>query len=127
MTMRKLPFILNEGDWVSGKTANDEKFRGYVERIDSYGAVVKVKVLESDRESIIGMTVEAALTAVEPSATEGPRSEAELLDLIDLALQTRDRVWFDELSSQLAIMRGAGISSRGIRPGRLNAPRSRVI
>ncbi|WP_197081070.1 IDEAL domain-containing protein [Gordoniibacillus kamchatkensis] len=126
--MRKLPFVLNEGDWISGKTANDEKFRGYVERIDSYGGKVKVKVLESDRESIIGSTVEAALAAVEPIAAEGARSEAELLDMIDLALQTRDRTWFEELSSQLSLLRGAGTASRGIRPERLSAPpRSRVM
>jgi hypothetical protein len=127
MTMRKLPFPLNEGDWVSGKTANDEKFRGYVERVDSYGATVKVRVLESDRESIIGMIVEASLASVERIVTEGPRSEEELLDLIDLALQTRDRVWFDELSAQLALMRGAGAGTRGVRQGRISMTKSSAI
>jgi hypothetical protein len=49
---------------------------------------------------------------------EGARSEAELLDLIDLALQTRDRAWFDELADQLAALGGGTPNRRGIRPER---------
>jgi hypothetical protein len=58
---------------------------------------------------------------------EGARSEAELLDLIDLALQTRDRAWFDELTDQLAALGGGTPNRRGIRPERNGTiPKSRV-
>lgn len=124
--MRDIHTVLNEGDWVTGKTANDEKFRGYVERIDAYGGTVRVKVLESDHDVIVGHSVKAALASIEPLPAETARSEAELLDLIDMALQTRDRSWFDELTGELLALR-SGANGRSLRPDRLNViPKSRV-
>lgn len=124
--MRNIHAVLNEGDWVIGKTANDEKLRGYVERLDAYGGTALVKVLESDHDAIVGRSVKAALATIEPLPIDAVRSEGELLDLIDLALQTRDKAWFEELSGELLALR-SGANGRSLRRGRGNAmPKSRV-
>jgi predicted RNA-binding protein Jag len=124
--MRNIRTELHEGDWVTGKTANDEKFRGYVEQVDAYGGMVQVKVLESDHDVIIGHTVKAALVSVEPIPAETSRSEADLMNMIDIALQTRDRAWFEELTAELLALRGDA-GSRSLRPDRGNVvPKSRV-
>ncbi|MFC0211696.1 hypothetical protein ACFFK0_04375 [Paenibacillus chartarius] len=125
--MRNFHIPLNEGDWVSGKTANDEKFRGFVERIDHEAAYAAVHVLQSDHTAIVGRTVDAPFVAIEPLAAEGPRTETELRAIIDIALQTRDREWFDELGRQLAEVTEGSPGTRGSRPERGGSPfRSRV-
>ncbi|WP_426451315.1 IDEAL domain-containing protein [Paenibacillus sp. S-38] len=87
-----------EGQWVQGRTAEGELIQGWVESSDSLERIVKVRVVNSDHMDILGKRVavrEAWLKALPSNpfaGTEGVR------DLIDLALSTRDRDWFMELT-----------------------------
>jgi hypothetical protein len=89
------------GDWVSGISPQDELFIGFVESTDSEG-FAKVFVTQSDNTSAIGSTLKASLKQME-TLPESALSEPESIrSLIDLALSTRDRGWFEELAGQLA-------------------------
>lgn len=89
-------------DWVSGTSAEDEKFIGYVESIDVYGTV-KVRVTQCDHEEAIGNTVSSSLSKLY-KLTDYVPVEAGLRSLLDLALMTRDQEWFDDLYANLRIL-----------------------
>lgn len=91
---------VNEGDWVSGTTVNDERFIGYADSSVVNGTL-KVRVTECDHVTIKGTTVEVKLAKVKKLPDSQPSSLLELQALIELALTTRDKEWFDELSGQL--------------------------
>ncbi|WP_051620619.1 hypothetical protein [Paenibacillus sp. UNC451MF] len=89
-------------DWVSGTSAEDEKFIGYVESIDVYGTV-KVRVTQCDHEEAIGEVVSSSLNKLS-KLTDYVPVEAGLRSLLDLALMTRDQSWFDDLYANLRIL-----------------------
>ncbi|GAB7057848.1 MULTISPECIES: hypothetical protein [Paenibacillus] len=91
---------VNEGDWVSGTTLEDERFIGYVESVEGNG-LVKVRITQCDRPEIIGDWAEAKLSKVAKMSEYEPSGEAALRSLIEIALMTRDREWFAELSGKL--------------------------
>ncbi|WP_248929800.1 IDEAL domain-containing protein [Paenibacillus hamazuiensis] len=99
------------GDWVSGTTFNDEKFIGYVEAMSAADGLVKVYVTESDRTEAVGTLVESSRSKLSRLPEQAPYLEDELSSLIDLALQTRDEVWFRELTAALLEGRGRKGSS----------------
>jgi uncharacterized protein YpiB (UPF0302 family) len=92
---------LKEGDWVSGKSVNDEKFHGYIEDLDYMNGTVKVKVTECDNESSLGRTIECFISSLEVLPLEILKHKGHLLNLIDIALSVRDEAWFMELTAQL--------------------------
>ncbi|GAA4869345.1 hypothetical protein GCM10023310_56320 [Paenibacillus vulneris] len=89
-------------DWVSGTSAEDEKFIGYVESIDAYGTV-KVRVTQCDHEEAIGQVVTSSLGKLS-KLTDYVPVEAGLRSLMDLALMTRDQEWFDDLYANLRML-----------------------
>lgn len=93
--------LIREGDWVSGTTAEDEKFIGFVESLDESG-VLKVWVTQCDRESTIGTSIETRLVKARKLPASVQPNRGQLRDLIELALVTRDRAWFDELADRMA-------------------------
>jgi hypothetical protein len=89
------------GDWVSGISPQDERFIGFIESMDSEG-FAKVFVTQSDNTAAIGSTLKASLKQMK-TMPESALSEPESIRcLIDLALSTKDRIWFDDLAKQLA-------------------------
>ncbi|GAB2690812.1 IDEAL domain-containing protein [Paenibacillus thermoaerophilus] len=115
---------IREGDWVSGTSTQDEKLIGFVESVNDNG-IVKIRVTQSDREDAVGTSVEAQSAKVKRMPDTAPSAAEELRSLIDLALATRDREWFEELSARLAALpsaaadRSAGAPSR-TRPSALH-------
>jgi hypothetical protein len=95
----------NEGDWVSGKSVNDEKFHGYIETLDVMNQTVKVKVTSCDHEKAIGRTIECFMHTLELLPLEVRNEAGQLYDLIDLALSAKDKGWFLELTSQRGKLR----------------------
>lgn len=93
------------GDWVSGTSVNDERYRGYVEAVSKEQGSALIRVIESDRDSTVGRVVESSLTKLEPLSDEGWRDDKGLMALIDLALETNDHTWFLELTSSLLALR----------------------
>ncbi|WP_332633549.1 IDEAL domain-containing protein [Halalkalibacter flavus] len=92
---------LKQGDWIKGKTRNDEWVHGYIESVEPYHPLVRLKVLFSDNTEFVGRTIRIEKKDIEKQAPLTNFSEAELLNFIDLALSTRDQQWFMELTSKL--------------------------
>jgi hypothetical protein len=90
-----------EGDWVSGSSAADEKFIGYIESFDESSQVL-VHVTQSDHEEIINTSIEASRLKIKKLLDRGPATREEVMSLIDLALMTHDKEWFEQLEHQLA-------------------------
>lgn len=93
------------GDWVKGRTVNGELVHGYIVAIDSLKGILKIHVVACDRESTIGRTIETHSRFVREFPAYEDISEAQIQDLIDIALMTKDKEWFLELSRKLTTMR----------------------
>jgi hypothetical protein len=90
-----------EGDWVSGKTVNDEKFHGYIEGLNILKGTVRVKITACDNESSIGRTAECFTSTLESLPIDILNQQGHLFNLIDLSLSVRDEAWFMDLTAQL--------------------------
>jgi hypothetical protein len=95
--------LVNEGDWISGTTSVDEKFIGFVQSMDEEG-ILKVCVTQSDREAIVGTTIQAKLAKVKKLSESTLSSPAEVRSMIELALGTHDKEWFDLLSAKMTTL-----------------------
>ncbi|SHE78699.1 IDEAL domain-containing protein [Seinonella peptonophila] len=89
------------GEWVSGTSMEDERIRGYIEEIEASIDQATIRVIESDRQEAVGEIVRSRLRQLKKLPVESAQSVGELMDLIDLALATRDKEWFDDLSLRL--------------------------
>jgi hypothetical protein len=94
-------YRFKEGDWVSGKSVNDEKFHGYIEGLDIVKGTVRVKITACDNESSLGRTAECFLATLEALPLDILNQQGHLFNLIDIALSVRDKAWFMELTTQL--------------------------
>jgi len=92
---------LDEGNWVRGKTMDDEKFHGYIEWLDEDNGIAKIKVTACDNERAIGRTVSCLTASLTILTEDALIEEGHLYNFIDLALSTKDKTWFMELTSQL--------------------------
>jgi hypothetical protein len=104
--------LVREGNWISGTTQHDEKFIGFVQSMNEDGTV-RVWVTQSDREAIVGTTILAKLVKVKMLTESGPTSPEEVKSLIELALGTHDKEWFEQLRAELAILSTAVTNSNG--------------
>ncbi|HWO96633.1 MAG TPA: IDEAL domain-containing protein [Bacillus sp. (in: firmicutes)] len=98
-------YLLKAGDWVKGKSREGELIHGYVEMIDSRQGAVKVNIVECDNEDMIGTTIWLLNNRVEKLPDVRTGSEEQILNLIDVALSTKDKQWFMELSEKLKSLR----------------------
>lgn len=87
------------GDWVSGTSIKDERFLGYVEEIKNN--MFLVRVIDSDHQAAIGTVVKSQMKHVKKMSVNPIQTTAHLLNMIDLALSTRDQKWFIDLTNQL--------------------------
>ncbi|PYI50844.1 hypothetical protein [Paenibacillus flagellatus] len=101
------------GDWISATSPEDEKLIGYVESVS--GGTLKVRVTQCDRPETVGTTVETKTSKAKKLPDYEPSAPEQLRDLIELALLTHDKPWFEELMAKLGA--GAAPSPAG-RPGR---------
>ncbi|WP_159887115.1 IDEAL domain-containing protein [Paenibacillus puerhi] len=96
------PFdIIVEGDWVCGSSPSDEKYIGYVEAVDESGLLL-IRVTQSDHEALVDTTLQAGRTKTKKLPERSASTREELRSLIDLALLTHDKEWFEELKTRLA-------------------------
>jgi hypothetical protein len=89
------------GEWVRGRSREGELIHGYVEIVNLAQGINKVTVIKSDNDKLIGKGIWIADKFVEKLSTGPVNNENELLSLIDLALQNKDKHWFMMLSEQL--------------------------
>lgn len=87
------------GDWVSGTTLEDERVIGYLEAVYAEGGL-RVRVTQSDHADAVGRAADCLAAKVSKLPDYVPSGTEELRTLLDLSLQTQDRVWFEELSSR---------------------------
>jgi hypothetical protein len=95
-------YLLKNGDWVQGRSREGELIHGFVETVDSIQEIVKVNVVESDNEKMIGKSIWLLNKSAEKLSDLTVSNESQLLSLIDLALLLKDEQWFMDLSTQLA-------------------------
>jgi len=88
------------GDWVTGKTKNGELIHGFVESTDSLRGTVKVYVVDSDNDIAVGKSIVTLKQWIDVLPVSTFDDEEHMSDLIDLALVTKDREWFAELSAK---------------------------
>ena len=93
--------ILKNNDWIKGISRNGEMIFGFVDSMSLEQEAVHVIVAESDNEELVGKTIPMHFTQVEVIPSALTKSAGELEFLIDLALATGDKEWFDELSAEL--------------------------
>ncbi|TYP70172.1 hypothetical protein [Paenibacillus methanolicus] len=88
-------------DWVQGRAENGELIQGFIVAIHEAEAALKVHVVQSDNEAVVGK----GLMMREQWLKDMPFAETEdagqIADLVDLALATQDVAWFEELSARL--------------------------
>ncbi|RXI96138.1 hypothetical protein DS745_20550 [Anaerobacillus alkaliphilus] len=92
---------LKVGEWVKGKTENDELIKGYIVSIDQFNGIVKITVVESDHIKLIGKYVVLLKKNVTLLPVVHIWTEGFVRDLIDVALLTNDSEWFKELVQKL--------------------------
>jgi hypothetical protein len=95
--------LLQTGDWIKGTLRDGELVMGFIESLDTSG-IVKVTVVTSDNNEIIGKKVSMLSERVKRLPVSNVSNKAQIQFLIDLALSTGDEEWFIELSSKLNSM-----------------------
>lgn len=93
--------ILKTSDWVKGISRNGEMIVGFIDSMSMVQGAVNVTVAESDNEALIGKTVPMSVKQVESLPQTVAKDAAQLEYLIDLALATGDKEWFEELTAEL--------------------------
>ena len=114
------------GEWITGKAMNGELIQGFIESVDPYFHTVKVTVVESDNHRIIGKTITTLQRNVSLLPNITIRQEEAIRELIDLALSTNDKEWFDELLPKLTggtETKVPSISNKRIKNNRLDSYR----
>ncbi|MCF6138460.1 hypothetical protein [Pseudalkalibacillus berkeleyi] len=104
MSSLKLPIFYN-GDWVTGKTINDEIIQGFIHSIHPANGTVKIRITKSDNKKIVGKTIETFIHRISPLTESIDDQEVFLENLIDVALLTKDKDWFLEVWDRLAELR----------------------
>lgn len=120
----KTGLSIQQGDWVTGTSLEDERIIGFVENVFSdVRPYALVYVTESDRPEAVGTTVQAALSKVGYLPEQGPVTAEDYMSLIDVALSVHDEAWFQELTAGLKAVKPS--DSKSFAAGS-TAPRSRV-
>lgn len=86
------------GDWVKGKTGEDELFHGFIETWDALQGIGVVYVVKSDHERRIGSRAQVKASWISRMEDTAVLDSPLVSDLIDLALETGDEDWFNELT-----------------------------
>lgn len=112
---------LEIGDWVRGKSGDDELLHGYIESVNFLQDIVKVHVVACDNKGTVGKTIQLPSNWLEKLPVSAVAREESILSLIDLALETRDEQWFLELFEVLNALRTHTKESKSVRRG-ISAP-----
>ncbi|MFQ6583441.1 IDEAL domain-containing protein [Priestia megaterium] len=101
MTVKLFEGNLKVGDWVKGKSRNGELIYGYIKMIDPSKKAALINVVKSDDEKMVGTTIGMMDEKIEKLPLQKKAHEEQILSLIDLALLTKDKAWFSELTAEL--------------------------
>ncbi|SDB90205.1 IDEAL domain-containing protein [Pelagirhabdus alkalitolerans] len=90
--------MFNVGQWVELESRKGEKIQGFVEKMLNEQTIVQIRVVSSDNEWLLEQSIQVSSDKVNQSTIFKQYTKAELDQLIDLALLTNDKEWFDALT-----------------------------
>jgi len=85
------------GDWVKLKSSKGELISGYIEKEANEEDFLQLRVVASENQLILGQSIRVQMHKVKKQKDSEYYSVGELKQLIDLALLTNDKAWFDSL------------------------------
>ncbi|TYR74261.1 IDEAL domain-containing protein [Rossellomorea vietnamensis] len=89
------------GDWVKAKSFEGEIVIGYIENVNKNGKSVRMKAVQDEQDGVKGSSIETPIQSVTPLQEFHKKTKADILELIDLALLTHDKEWFERLTADL--------------------------
>jgi uncharacterized protein YpiB (UPF0302 family) len=89
------------GDWVQGETWDKQRIYGYAVKIEDPEDIMKVYIVDSVNKELVGRMIRVLSKSLEKVLDTAADEEAQLAQLIDMALLTKDEKWFAELTAQL--------------------------
>lgn len=96
---------LKIGDWVNLSSSKGERIHGYVEKTTGDREVVQIRVVSSENQILVGQSIQVQVSKVSRENEVEQYSAGELKQLIDLALLTNDKAWFDSLMKEYQALR----------------------
>lgn len=96
---------LQIGDWIKGQSADGELILGYIDSVNEQEQFAKVIVVTSDNNEAVGKKIPILQKQLKKIPNAKVTNIEQLRFLIDLALETGDREWFNELSNKLNSMK----------------------
>lgn len=88
------------GDWVNLRSGKGEWIHGYIEKMTGDREVVQLRVVSSENQLLSGQSIQVQVSKVTIAEANEQYSAGELKQLIDLALLTNDKAWFDSLMQE---------------------------
>ncbi|WP_440895565.1 IDEAL domain-containing protein [Amphibacillus sp. Q70] len=88
------------GDWVKLQSSKGEHIQGYVEKETNNNDVLQLRVIASDNQLLSGHSIQVQTQKLEKDQAFQHFTIGELEQLIDLALLTNDKAWFDSLTKE---------------------------
>ena len=89
------------GDWVRAKSSKGELIHGFVEKNALDHNVIQLKVVASDNKMLMGHSIQINQIKINKLDAAGSKTEKQLRQLIDIALETKDEAWFLDLTKEL--------------------------
>lgn len=94
-------YPLKVGDWVRAKSSKGELIHGFVEKNTLDHQVIQLRVVASDNKMLMGHSIQMNQSKIDRLDDNFFKTENQLYQLIDIALETHDQAWFNELTNQL--------------------------
>ncbi|WP_409254232.1 IDEAL domain-containing protein [Bacillus sp. SCS-153A] len=116
--MKKKFFTI--GEWVKAKTVDGELIIGYIEEVNEESKTAKIRAVQTEQEAIAGKTIETLIRSVSVLPSTPASTKEDLVGLIDLALQTRDEKWFQELTAYLSQSKEKSSKNKVLKPVNVN-------
>ncbi|WP_080848353.1 IDEAL domain-containing protein [Cytobacillus gottheilii] len=96
---------LQIGDWIKAQSPDGELILGYIDSVHEQEQFAKVIVVTSDNNEAVGKKIPILQKRLKKIPNAKVTNVEQLRFLIDLALETGDREWFNELSNKLNSMK----------------------
>ncbi|MCZ0701968.1 uncharacterized protein YpiB (UPF0302 family) [Natronobacillus azotifigens] len=88
------------GDWVETESSKGQRILGFIEKDTEEENMLQLRVIMSDNDMLTGHSIQVNQSKLTMQESNSNYSVQELAQLIDLALLTNDKAWFDELTAQ---------------------------
>ncbi|WP_117160789.1 IDEAL domain-containing protein [Paraliobacillus sp. X-1268] len=89
------------GDWVRAKSSKGELIHGFVEKNALDHNIIQLRVVASDNKMLMGHSIQINKIKLNKLDMTVSKTEKQLRQLIDIALETKDEAWFLDLTKQL--------------------------